>query len=68
MSSDTSSTVAIDPTDEVDKEKSSGKPEDKKKTGQCRLTGCLPRDIPKVVGFGSGDAEIRTRRCKEHKA
>jgi hypothetical protein len=34
MSSDTSSKAPINPTDEVDKEKSSGKPEDKKKNSQ----------------------------------
>jgi hypothetical protein len=34
MLSDTSSKAPIDPTDEVDKDKSSGKPEDKKKNGQ----------------------------------
>jgi hypothetical protein len=34
MSSDTSSKAPIDPTDEVDKKKSSGKPEDMNKNGQ----------------------------------
>jgi hypothetical protein len=34
MSSDTSSKAPINPTDEVDKEKSSGRPEDMKKNSQ----------------------------------
>jgi hypothetical protein len=31
----------------------------------CRcLTGCPPRDIPKVVSFGWGDAEIRNLKVQ----
>jgi hypothetical protein len=35
------------------------------KTARCRcLTGCPPRDIPKVVSFGLRDAEIRNSKVQ----